>query len=320
MGAFPQKWTEAYTAWSPEGTILATVHNQGVALWGGANFDRIHRLYHPKVKLIDFSPLENYLVTWSDHPIELSTDPQAPPVFTEDDEGHSIAVWEVMTGKLLRTFPVLNQQPGEDGVRIKFQWPMFKWSGDDRYLARITPGQAISVYETPGMGLLDKKSIKIEGVVDFEWCPLGEKEREAVSESRQLPDEAQKNGAATPNTKKKGAEQPSMLAFWTPEVANQPARVSLMALPSRDTLRSKNLFNVHDVRLHDWVLFLLMLISCTPIRPKSTGNQTATIYVSKLTDTPKQKRLPTATSSFSGSGTNLARLMSSKSKASLAHI
>ncbi|KAG0145988.1 hypothetical protein CROQUDRAFT_657918 [Cronartium quercuum f. sp. fusiforme G11] len=243
------KWTEAYTAWSPEGTILATVHNQGVALWGGPNFDRIHRLYHPKVKLIDFSPMENYLVTWSDQPIELPSDPQAPPVFTEDDEGHSIAVWEVSTGKLLRTFPVLNPQPGEEGVRIKFQWPMFKWSGDDRYLARLTPGQAISVYETPGMGLLDKKSIKIEGVVDFEWCPLGDKERDAIIESQQIPGE-QKNGVATSGAKKKGTEQPNMLAFWTPEVANQPARVSLMALPSRDTLRSKNLFNVHDAKIH----------------------------------------------------------------------
>ncbi|KAH9825233.1 eukaryotic translation initiation factor 3 subunit 9 [Melampsora americana] len=246
------KWTEAYTAWSHEGTILATVHNQGVALWGGHNFDRIHRLYHPKVKLIDFSPMENYLVTWSDQPIELSNDPQAPPIFTEDDQGHSIAVWEVMTGKLLRTFPVLNDQTTEDGARIKFQWPMFKWSGDDRYLARITPGQAISVYETPGMGLLEKKSIKIEGVVDFEWCPLGEKEREAVLEAQKLVEEpaGQKNGASEAAPKKKGTEQPNMMAYWTPEVANQPARVSLMALPSRDTLRSKNLFNVHDAKIH----------------------------------------------------------------------
>ncbi|KAI9611025.1 hypothetical protein H4Q26_008872 [Puccinia striiformis f. sp. tritici PST-130] len=63
---------------------------------------------------------------------------------------------------------------------------MFKWSGDDHYLARVTPGQAISVYETPGMGLLDKKSIKIEGVVDFEWCPLSENERDAILEARHL--------------------------------------------------------------------------------------------------------------------------------------
>ncbi|MBW0478474.1 hypothetical protein O181_018189 [Austropuccinia psidii MF-1] len=246
------KWTDAYCAWSPSGTILTTVHSQGVALWGGANFDRIHRLYHPKVKLIDFSPMENYLVTWSDQPIELSTDPQAPAIFSEDDEGNSIAVWNVVTGKLLRTFPVINPSSEEDGgARIKFQWPMFKWSGDDRYLARVTPGQAISVYETPGMGLLDKKSIKIEGVVDFEWCPLGEKERDAILEARSLlPSTSIDDPEEASSKKKKGGEQPNMLAFWTPEVANQPTRVSLMTIPNRDTLRSKNLFNVHDAKIH----------------------------------------------------------------------
>ncbi|PLW18449.1 hypothetical protein PCANC_15777 [Puccinia coronata f. sp. avenae] len=246
------KWTDAYCTWSPDGTMLATIHNQGVALWGGANFDRIHRLYHPKVKLIDFSPMENYLVTWSDQPIELPNDPNAPRIFSEDDEGNSIAVWEVVTGKLLRTFPVPNPSPEEEGgARIKFQWPMFKWSGDDRYLARVTPGQAISVYETPGMGLLEKKSIKIEGVVDFEWCPLSETERDAILEAQNLLPSASFDGPSSDSKPKKNVgERSNMLAFWTPEVANQPARVSLMNIPSRDTLRSKNLFNVHDAKIH----------------------------------------------------------------------
>lgn len=200
-------------------------------MWGGANFDQIHRLYHPQVKLIDWSPYGNYLVTWSDAPIESSV-PNAPPVFTDDDDGNSIAVWDVSSGKLLRTFPQL-QQPNEPGGKIKIQWPMFKWSGDERYLARVTPGQAISVYEAPGMGLLDKKSIKIEGVVDFEWQPLSDKERDAIEDE-------QKDGA-------KPSARQNTLAYWMPELANQPARVSLLSVPSRDTIRSKNLFNVSDV-------------------------------------------------------------------------
>lgn len=74
------------------------------------------------------------------------------------------------------------------------------------------------------MGLLDKKSIKIDGVLDFEWCP-----------DREL----------SPNGKE------NMIAFWTPEVENQPARVSLMAIPSRKIMRQKNLYNVADVSI--WV-------------------------------------------------------------------
>jgi translation initiation factor 3 subunit B len=47
------------------GTYLTTMHKQGVALWGGKSWERIVRFAHPNVKLIDFSPKENYLITWS---------------------------------------------------------------------------------------------------------------------------------------------------------------------------------------------------------------------------------------------------------------
>lgn len=43
------------------------------------------------------------------------------------------------------------------------EWPVFKWSHDDKYIARMTPGPkgAISIYELPSMNLLEKKSIKV---------------------------------------------------------------------------------------------------------------------------------------------------------------
>jgi translation initiation factor 3 subunit B len=109
-------------------------------------------------------------------------------------------------------------------------WPALKWSADDKYTARLTPGQQISVYELPGMGLQGKKSLKIEGVIDFEWCPLGD-------------------------ASKKTAE--NMLVYWTPEVANQPARVTLIDFPARAVLRQKNLFNVSEVGLRTASLWWL---------------------------------------------------------------
>ena len=47
-----------------------------------------------------------------------------------------------------------------------------RWAGgrDDKYFARISKN-AISVYETETMGLLDKKSLKIDNVTDFSWSP-----------------------------------------------------------------------------------------------------------------------------------------------------
>jgi translation initiation factor 3 subunit B len=115
-------------------------------------------------------------------------------------------------------------------------WPALKWSGGDKFVARVTPGQLISVYELPSMGLLGKKSVKIEGVVDFEWCPLGDKDR----------DEAEKAPDPKSKTPKKAPKE-NMLVYWTPEVQNQPARVTLMSFPSRSVLRQKNLFNVTEV-------------------------------------------------------------------------
>ncbi|KAF3788378.1 Eukaryotic translation initiation factor 3 subunit B [Nymphaea thermarum] len=138
-------WTESFVQWSPLGTYLATVHRQGAAVWGGATtFNRLMRYAHPQVKLIDFSPGEKYLVTYSSH------EPSNPR-------------------------------------------------------------------DTQTFGLLDKKSIKIENVMDFSWSP------------------------ADP-----------ILALYVPEGGggNQPARVSLIQIPGREELRQKNLFSVSDCKMY----------------------------------------------------------------------
>ena len=89
----------------------------------------------------------------------------------------------------------------------------------------------ISVYELPSMYLQGKKSLKIEGVVDFEWCPLGDKDKEEPASNGKPAKKAREN----------------MLVYWTPERTNQPARVTLLSFPSRTVLRQKNLFNVTEV-------------------------------------------------------------------------
>ena len=180
------------------------------------------------MRLIQFSPCENYLVTWSEEPLENLESHAIPAVretFGPDDEGNQYVVWDIKAQRVLRTFPVDRPVAGEDGPRA-MGWPAFKWSPDDAYVARCAVGSAIQVYELPSMGLLDRKSVKIEGVQNFEWCPMGEKDWEA---------------------RKAGKGRECMMVFWMPEAPNQPARVNLMGIPSRNTLRSKNLFNVTDV-------------------------------------------------------------------------
>jgi translation initiation factor 3 subunit B len=228
-------WTELYVAWSPLGTYLATLHQQGVRLWGGPTFEPQQRFRHPRTRLLDFSPCERYLVTWSHEPIVVrENDPRGPDQFSDEDEGNNIAVWDLETGHLLRTFPGLQDDSEDRATQKQMSWPALKWSLDGQYVARVTPGQHISVYELPSMGLHGKKSIKIEGVVDFEWCPLGDSDRAEPGV-----DASKAKGTAKPKE--------NLLAYWTPEAANQPARVTLMGFPSRAALRQKNLFNVADV-------------------------------------------------------------------------
>eukprot|EP00164_Ancoracysta_twista_P002855 GFYU01003799.1.p1 GENE.GFYU01003799.1~~GFYU01003799.1.p1 ORF type:complete len:687 (-),score=239.15 GFYU01003799.1:170-2230(-) len=92
-------------------------------------------------------------------------------------------------------------------------WPFFRWSPDDKYFARIQD-ETIKVFETPSMKLLDKKSISVPGIQDFCWSPTD-----------------------------------NILAYWQPEKGNSPARVSLMEIPSRVEVRTKNLFNVNDCKM-----------------------------------------------------------------------
>ncbi|TPX71053.1 hypothetical protein SpCBS45565_g01197 [Spizellomyces sp. 'palustris'] len=199
-------WSDMYVSWSPKGTYLATFHKQGIVLWGGPSWSKIVRFPHTNVKLIDFSPNEKYLTTWSHEPF-----------VTPEGEHHHITIWDIVTGRKLRTFPLESSALGpQDGKQntVKIDWPMFKWSHDDKYVARMLPDM-ISVYETPGMGLLDKKSFKIPGVRSFAWSPSDH-----------------------------------ILSYWTPESGNIPARVTLTQVPSRNTVRTKNLFNVIDCKLY----------------------------------------------------------------------
>ncbi|KAJ3287790.1 Translation initiation factor 3 subunit b [Borealophlyctis nickersoniae] len=203
-------WSDMYVSWSPKGTYLATFHKQGIVLWGGPSWSKLVRFAHPNVKLIDFSPNEKYLVTWSHEPFT-----------TADGEQHHIIIWDIVTGQQLRSFPTdasstLGASTSQGTSTVKIDWPIFKWSHDDQYVARMTPGPqgAISVYVTPGMGLFEKKSFKIENVQSFAWSP-----------------------------------KDHILSYWVPEKGNIPARVTLQKLATREILRQKNLFNVIDCKL-----------------------------------------------------------------------
>ncbi|CAI5968533.1 unnamed protein product [Closterium sp. NIES-64] len=234
-------WTESFVQWSPLGSYLATIHRQGAAIWAGSSWQRIMRFAHPQVRLIDFSPGERFLVTYSSH----------EPANPRDTQKVVLNVFDVRTGKSMREFKGAADDfaTGGAGGVAGVQWPVFRWAGgredkyfahmgkncvsvyetstmallnktwaggrEDKYFARMGKN-CVSVYETSTMALLDKKSLKADHVHDFTWSP------------------------AEP-----------ILAMYIPESngGNQPARVSLVAIPSREELRQKNLFSVSECRM-----------------------------------------------------------------------
>eukprot|EP00339_Tiarina_fusa_P013154 CAMPEP_0117026044 /NCGR_PEP_ID=MMETSP0472-20121206/19178_1 /TAXON_ID=693140 ORGANISM="Tiarina fusus, Strain LIS" /NCGR_SAMPLE_ID=MMETSP0472 /ASSEMBLY_ACC=CAM_ASM_000603 /LENGTH=716 /DNA_ID=CAMNT_0004732927 /DNA_START=91 /DNA_END=2241 /DNA_ORIENTATION=- len=183
-------WCEFYCHWSPKGSYLATlVPARGVILWSGSTYEKTGRFVAPDVKTVLFSPQENYIITNN----------------MRRDDDTAIKVYHVQSGKLLRAFPLY---PDNFPQHEDIPPPPFQWSHDDQYLARM--GQnLISIYTTPSMRLLDKKSLIAEGIHEFQWSP-----------------------------------KDNILACWAPEQNNSPAHVDLIEIPSRKKLRQKNLFNV----------------------------------------------------------------------------
>lgn len=217
-------FTSKYAKFSPKGTYLISIHPQGIKTWGGAEMESIHKFFHNQVRLVDFSPNEKYMVTLSPVPITLPENDAelANFPFGPESEGHKLVIWDLATGEAARTFAL---PPHLEGQK-EMPWPLVKWSYDDKYCARQGPG-AIAVYETENFQLLDKKLVKIDGIVDFEWSP-----------------------APVHLATSKSQEGEHVLSYWTPETQNQTARVALMQIPSREVLRTVNLHQVSDCKMH----------------------------------------------------------------------
>lgn len=187
-----EKWTETRFQWSPKGTYLATFHDRGIALWAGEEFNQFMRFSHVGVQLIDFSPCEKFLVTCN--PNRAGIDDQA------------LIIWCVRSGQRKRSFTCERS--------MNLSWPYFRWNSDDQYFSRLAT-DSLLVYHTSTFSMLEKKSIKIPNISDFEWSPAN-----------------------------------NIVSYCVNEEKTVPARVVLMELPSKNEIRSKNLVNVVECKMY----------------------------------------------------------------------
>ncbi|XP_049849971.1 eukaryotic translation initiation factor 3 subunit B-like [Schistocerca gregaria] len=181
-------FTELFLEWSPGGIYLATLHSAGVSLWGGAKFDRLGRFEHQGVKAVQFSPKENFLCTIS---------PKNPP--------EEFVFWDLCTGSKICSFPRIASKT----------FVNFKWSHDDKYVARLKDGQ-IHVYDSSTFKLLENAPIKaMTPIASFEWSPAS-----------------------------------NQLIFYVPESGSNPARLTLIRVPDFREVAQKNIFGVTNCTMH----------------------------------------------------------------------
>lgn len=190
-------------------------------------------------------------------------------------------VFDTRTGKKLRIFSgnmdeyAVGSSAGPGGA---LRWPLFKWAGGgaDAYFARLAKG-AIKVYEAPEMTQLDKRDLKLDGVMvrRLRSSQHAASMRAAAAAAALHARACSGLPCGTRRACRAGADarccarsppcvlcRPArprgqdfewspaepLLAAYTQEVGDRPANISIIRIPERTNVRSKQLFNVSGER------------------------------------------------------------------------
>jgi len=213
-------WCDWKVQFSPQGSFIATMHKQGIALWAGDQFKKwAVRFPHDGVKHIDFSPNEEFLLTWNgSHP-------------KEDDE-NAVRIFRVLSGECMRKCRTPLVSPLND----KGEFPHFLWSKDSKFFAECNES-TILVRDTETFDLIKdeegrKRSLKYDNLATFQWSP-----------------------------------KDPIIALWTLEKDNNPARLVLVEIPSRRELAARSRTQV-EAKMHwqsngDYLCLLVTKLSKT---------------------------------------------------------
>jgi len=149
-------WCDWRVEWSPLGSYLATFHKPGIALWAGPDFQKKVRFAAEAVKFIQFSPTEDFALTWNGtHP-------------SENDEA-AVKIFRTLTGEHMKSYRTPTVAPGGT------EFPHFLWSHDGRFYAECNE-TTILVRDTETFELIrdeegKKRTLKYDGLHTFQWSP-----------------------------------------------------------------------------------------------------------------------------------------------------
>mmetsp|Transcript_67936 Transcript_67936/g.147975 ORF Transcript_67936/g.147975 Transcript_67936/m.147975 type:complete len:709 (-) Transcript_67936:76-2202(-) len=160
--AMKKVWCDWTVKWSPWGSVLATFHQQGIAIWAGPTnssneFTKKNRFPHENVKFIEFSPNEEFLLTWNGS-------------LASEDDKQAVRIFCVLTGQKMKEL----RTPGVAPLGGEF--PHVLWSHDGKYFAEAASDGTISIRDTETFTLIKdeagkKKNLKYDGLHTFQWSP-----------------------------------------------------------------------------------------------------------------------------------------------------
>jgi len=184
--------THRHVMWSPLGAYLVTFHDSGILLWAGSDWSTFARFSHQHASYAQFSPRETFMISYSmDNAINqteaISNKKKRTQVVQPKKKNaatRAIHVWNIKEQKSKR--PLDAEWSFEYG-----KWPMFKWSHDEKFFARMgsskwpeSPNNSlpdgllfsdkITIYESSTMKKLNKRSFQTPWILDFTWRPAKE--------------------------------------------------------------------------------------------------------------------------------------------------
>jgi len=137
---------------------VVTMHKPGIALWSGERFEKKLRFAHENVKHVEFSPNEEFLLTWNGS--EPGGDPQA------------VRIFNVLAG---HTPMRCCHTPTVSPLNDKGDFPHFLWSRDGKFFAECNE-TTLLVRDTETFDLITdeegrKRSLKYDNLQTFQWSP-----------------------------------------------------------------------------------------------------------------------------------------------------
>jgi len=142
-----------HLVFSPDGSIVLTITEEGVLLQNAANGETIQLLNRPKITAVHFSPKGSFLLTW-ERPVQTQQGQQAD---------NNLLLWRVSTGEVVHSW--------FQKAHLSELWPTVQWSSEETVFGRAVSSE-VHLWSVGELGSNKVTHIlKVPGVTQFSIAP-----------------------------------------------------------------------------------------------------------------------------------------------------